>query len=452
MDRDIENEIDYSYYTVAYDTYGYYATYFPDGSGGFLNPMQRQHLDYHYTKHSQELRVSSPSEDRFRITLGAFYQRQSNDIDAQYIVDGISGADLASIVWFQPIVDDTVYLKRLARRDKDYALFGQADFDLTDDLTLTAGIRGFKVDNTLLGFSGYSYNIDASCLPSSDPDIPCYNVFEDGATTATPKAIKETGETHKVSLSYDIDADRMIYATYSTGYRPGGINRKISYGEFKSDTLSNFEFGWKTSWANGKLRWNGAVFYQKWDDMQFALARPGDAGVTSIANVGGAESKGIETDVLFNTGGLSLSVSGTYLDAKITTDFCDVAGCTPEGTRLPIQPKFKVNASARYTFPIGAGDAFVQAGLLHQSGTRTFLMDQDVANVGFTDGFTTADFSAGIDFDRFGIEAFIQNAFDERGELSRNTACATGYCGIYYRIYPVQPQLFGIKLSYRFGE
>ncbi len=156
--------------------------------------MQRQHLDYHYTKHSQELRVSSPSEDRFpdhaRRVLPA---AATNDIDAQYIIDGISSADLASIVWFQPIIGDTVYLKRLARRDNDYALFGQFDFDITDDLTLTGGIRGFKVDNTLLGFSGYSYNIDASCLPSSDPDIPCYNVFEDGATTADPKTIKETG-------------------------------------------------------------------------------------------------------------------------------------------------------------------------------------------------------------------------------------------------------------------
>lgn len=455
--RDIENEVDYSYYAVAYDTYGYYATYFPDGSGGFLDPTQRQYLNYDYSKLSQELRFSSPADAPLRATLGAFYQRQTNDIDAQYIIPGISGADLGAIVWFQPIIDDTVYLKRLARKDNDYAVFGQFEYDLTDSLTVIAGIRGFKIHNTLLGFSGFSYNIDADCVSGPRTDIPCYNVYENGATTAVPKTIKETGETHKLGLTYDIDADRMIYATYSTGYRPGGINRKIAYGEYLSDTLSNFEAGWKTSWLNGALRWNGAIFYQKWDDMQFSLARPGDNGVTSIANVGGAESKGIEMDVLYSSGGLDLSAAATYLDANITEDFCEDDGaggliCTDAGTRLPVQPKFKVNASARYTFPIADNDAFVQASMLHQSGARPFLLNEEAAAVGYTSGFTTFDFSAGIQLDAFAVEAFIQNAFDKRGELSRNTACAPSYCGGSYRIYPVKPQFFGIKLSWRYDE
>ena len=468
FERKVENEIDYSYYTVAYDTYGYYyygnfyagyATYFPDGNGGFLNPTQRQYLNYGYTKHTQEIRFSSPPEERLRATFGAFYQRQTNDIDAQYSVPGLSTVPEDQLYWFSPVIDDVAYLKRLDRVDNDYAIFGQFDYDITPDVTLTAGIRGFKVHNTLIGFSGFSWDTDdpASCLPTDDPDIPCVNVYPEGASSPTPKVVDETGETHKINLSWNIDPDRMVYATYSTGFRPGGINRNPAYGPFASDKLSNFEIGWKTTWLNGLLRWNGAVFYQEWTDMQFALARPGDNGVTSIANVGGAESKGVEMDVLVHTGGLDLSVSGSYLDAKITTDFCqeDYSGniyCTAAGTRLPVQPKFKMNASARYTFEIGRDDAFIQAGMLHQSGTRSFLLDDEADIVGNTSGFTTFDFSAGIEFGDMSIEAFIQNAFDERGELTRNTACAAVYCGDYYRIYPVQPQLFGIKFSHRFGD
>jgi outer membrane receptor protein involved in Fe transport len=453
--RRVQNEIDYSYYTVAYDTYGYYATYFPDGNGGFLNPTQRQKLDYNFTKHTQELRFSSPPEESLRLTAGAFFQRQTNDIDAQYQIPGIGAVPQSGLIWFQPVVGDTVYLKRLKRADHDYAMFGEANLDLTPTVTLTAGIRGFIAHNTLTGFSGFSYNITPACLPTDNPDIPCVNVYPEGATSAIPKKVDEAGETHKVNLTWKVTPDAMIYGTYSTGYRPGGVNRNPRYGPFSSDKLSNFEFGWKTTWLDGKLRWNGALFYQKWDDMQFALARPGDAGVTSIANVGGAKSMGVESDILLRLGGLQFSASASYIDAKLTEPFCEEDGsgaitCTPKGTRLPIQPKFKTNATLRYSFPLGSAEAFAQGGVQYQSGTRPFLLDQEVAVVGYTEGFTTADFSAGVNFDGFSIEAFIQNAFDERGQLSRNTACAPTYCGPYYRVYPVKPQYFGLKFGQRF--
>jgi outer membrane receptor protein involved in Fe transport len=452
--RRVQNEIDYSYYTVAYDTYGYYATYFPDGKGGFLNPTQRQKLDYNFTKHTQELRFSSPPEERLRLTAGAFFQRQTNDINAQYQIPGIGAVPASGLIWFQPVVGDTVYLKRLERADNDYAMFGEANLDITPTVTLTAGIRGFIAHNTLTGFSGFSYNITPACLPTDNPDIPCVNVYPEGATSVIPKKVDEAGETHKVNLTWKVTPDAMIYGTYSTGYRPGGVNRNPRYGPFSSDKLSNFEFGWKTTWLDGKLRWNGALFYQKWDDMQFALARPGDAGVTSIANVGGAKSMGVESDILLRLGGLQFSASASYIDAKLTEPFCEEKGgtitCTPEGTRLPIQPKFKTNATLRYSFPLGSAEAFVQGGAQYQSGTRPFLLDQEVAVIGYTGGFATADFSAGVNFAGFSIEAFIQNAFDERGQLSRNVACAPTYCGPYYRVYPVKPQYFGLKFAQRF--
>jgi len=453
--RHLQNEIDYSYYTVAYDSFGYYATYFPDGVGGFLNPTQRQKLNYHYTKHSQELRVSSPAENRFRMTAGLFYQRQTNAIDAQYFIPGIGSVPSAGLIWFQPIFDDTTYLKRLDRADNDYAMFGEASFDISPSLTLSAGIRGFIAHNTLIGFSGYSYNIDANCLPTTDPDIPCVNVYPEGATRPIPKKVDESGETHKVNLTWKVDGDRMLYATYSTGYRPGGVNRNPAYGPYGADKLSNYELGWKTTWLNGRLRWNGAIFHQKWSDMQFGLARPGDFGVTSIANVGGAKSQGIESDILLRLGGFQLTASASYVDAKLTTPFCEedssgAISCTAKGTRLPVQPRFKGNVTARYSFPLGSMDAFIQAGAQYQSGTRPFLLDQEVATIGYTSGFTTVDFSAGTKFNDMSVEFFIQNAFDERGQLSRNTACAPSYCGPYYRVYPVKPQYFGIRFGHKF--
>jgi len=325
MKRNVRNEIDYSYYTVAYDSYGYYATYFPRVGGGFIDPTQKQKLKYDFTKHTQELRISSPSDAPARITLGGFYQRQFNDIDAQYIIEGLNNTNFAdpSQLWFESFgqipgapanIADVEFLKRLKRVDKDYALFAEGSYQLTEQLTATAGVRVFWVNNSLFGFSGF-HPWDTSsprCLPVTgfDPYIPCANVNDRNSATAIPNRTKETGETHKFNLSYQIDPSKMIYATYSTGYRPGGVNRKQAAGPYKADRLSNFEIGWKTSWANGTVRWNGAIFYEKWDDMIFTLARPGDNGVNSLANVGGAKSGGVESDLVLRLGQLEITATG----------------------------------------------------------------------------------------------------------------------------------------------
>jgi len=324
----------------------------------------------------------------------------------------------------------------------------------------------FWVNNYLYGFSGF-HPWDTSsprCLTvqNFEPWIPCANVIDPTATTPIPNRTKESGETHKVNLAWQFDPSKMIYATYSTGYRPGGVNRKQVAGPYKADKLSNFEIGWKTSWANGTVRWNGAVFYEKWDDMIFTLARPGDNGVNSLANVGGAKSVGIESDIVLRLGQLEITGTAAYIDAELTDDFIEDDGAgnltvvAPKGTRLPVQAKFKSTLAARYNFAIGSSDAFFQASMNSQSGTRTFLLTRDnslgTANplAGDTNGFTTFDFSIGTKIGDISIEAFIDNAFDKRGVVTRNTSCGPSYCGFAARNYPIKPQFFGIKLGQRF--
>ena len=477
MKRKVANEIDYSYYTVAYDSYGYYATFFPDGNGGFIDPTQRQVLDYDYKKHTQELRISSPSDSALRLTMGGFFQRQTNNIDAQYIIDGLNGTDFddPQQLWFDsfgqipgspPELADVEFLKRLKRRDQDIAVFAEGSYQLTPELIATAGIRVFWVNNYLYGFSGF-HPWDTSsprCLPAPNfkPYIPCANVIDPFATTPIPNRTKESGETHKLNLAWQVDPSKMIYATYSTGFRPGGVNRKQVAGPYKSDTLSNFEIGWKTSWAGGTVRWNGAIFYEKWKDMIFTLARPGDNGVNSLANVGGAKSVGIESDIVLRLGQLEITGSAAYIDAQLTTDFIEDDGAgnltivAPKGTPLPVQSKFKATLAARYNFSISSSDAFVQGTMNSQSGNRTFLLTRDNSlgtsdpSAGNNNGFTTLDFSIGTKLGDFSIEAFIENAFDKRGVVTRNTACGPSYCGFAARNYPIKPQFFGIKVGQRF--
>ncbi len=476
--RKVNNASDYSYYTVAYDTYSYVddsvtppvtvfpgATNFPDGNGGFLNPTQRALLRDKYTKHSQEIRVSSPSADPFRLTTGLFFQRQTDDVEADYDIVGIRNVPVPS--WFTPFptnfgTGDNAFLTRIKRIDRDYAAFGQVEYDLTPTLTLTAGGRVFMAKNTISGYSGFfsgtpfsgvGANLGACIVgaPAAD-NRPCTNV---------DKKNDESGVTYKFNASWKVTPDAMLYATWSKGFRPGGNNRRPGILPFKSDTLTNYELGWKTQF--GPVTLNGAAFYQEWKDLQFGLVPLNNNGVTNTYNAGNARIYGLEGDVSVRSGGLSVVMAGTYIDAKLTTDFCQVDPatqnivCVPgsppaasKGTRLPVQPKFKGNATARYQFDLGTSNAFLQGSANYQSGTRSFLTDADFAAVGPTKSFLTFDFSTGIEFAGFDVEAYIQNAFDKRGALTFNTSCATSFCGQYARTYPIKPRIFGLRVGKEF--
>ena len=452
FERKVDNLSDYSYYSVAYDTYGSYATYFPLANGKFIDPTENSILGDKYTKLTNELRVSSPSENRFRLTAGLFMQRQTDKIRADYEIQGISAVPNPIFLSAFP-GGDSVFHTRIERIDRDYAMFAQSEFDILPNVTAIAGIRGFIADNTIFGFSGTASNLTkASCLPNTAVDVGCANV---------KKKEVESGVIWKGGLKWRVSDDLMIYGTVSRGYRPGGNNRRAGVNPFTADTLDNFEIGSKAH--IGRVYFNGAAFYEKWKALQFGLVPVGQNGVTNTYNAGDARIYGIEGDISARFGGLTLSAAGTYVDAKLTTDFCQVDNVTknivcvpgqapaaPKGTRLPVQPKFKGNAVARYEFPVSNATGFVQAAGFYQGGTRSFLTDADFAAVGPTKGFATADFSAGLKWASWRIEAYIQNAFDKRGALSLNTACATQICGQFSRVYPVKPQIFGIKAGVDF--
>jgi len=452
--RRIDNKPDYSYYSVAYDTYGYYATFFQRPDGTFLDPTQNAILGDKYTKQTHELRVNSPTDKPFRLTAGLFVQVQTDKISADYQTQGISGA-LPS-VWLTPFGNtDTVFLTRIKRTDRDYAMFAQAEWDLAPTFTVIAGVRGFIANNTIYGFSGTNSGGNlAACITGASviAPSPCTNINKKNV---------EQGAIWRGGVKWQATPDIMLYGTVSRGYRPGGNNRRPGVDPFKSDTLDNFELGWKTHL--GPIYFNGAAFYEKWKNVQFGLVPLGQNGVTNTYNAGDARIYGIEGEISARFGGLSISASGTYVDAKTTTDLCQVDPVTknivcvagvppaaPKGTRLPIMPKFKGTATARYEFPVSNATGFVQASVTHQGGTRSFLTDADFAAVGATKGFTTADFSVGAKWDAFRIEAFLQNAFDERGILSLNSVCATQICGQYSRAYPTKPRYFGLKVGYDF--
>ncbi len=473
FERWTDNTADYSYFSVAYDNLSQLAalpannpsytasyagySYLKDSLGHDIDPTQTVHAHDKYSKMSHELRISSPATDRARLTAGLFFQRQTDNHIADYINPGLHTAvdQPGSPVFSSPLPgapQDDVYYTNIYRIDRDYAAFAEGAFDILPTLTLTAGIRGFKARNTLGGFSGGLGALNR---------VAGVNACAVVTVTACPNvkaSYSESGETHKVGLKWQATPAKMVYLTYSTGFRPGGNNRNAfnngheqNIPPFHSDTITNYELGFKTAWLDRKLYIDGAVFDEEWHNVQYSL--PGILGIFYTVNAGKARSRGAELQVSVRPApGLSLMGNATYIDAKLTSDFVTNAGVVlaPAGTRLPITAKFKANTTARYDMHLGLMKAFVQAGMNYQTGTTSYLTTGGEAVLGPTDGFSTFDFSAGVAKDQWTLSAYITNAFDERGILSKNSACAPSICGQYARLYPAKPQEFGIKTGYRF--
>jgi outer membrane receptor protein involved in Fe transport len=495
LDRPTEGLTDYVDYTEAYDnyyeSYGGLANYFYfwDAAGNNINPSQYIYGTEHFKKMSHELRIATPQEWRFRALVGAFYQQSKNHIYQDYLVDGL-GPQVSVNGW-----PGTVWLTLQDRKDKDWALFGEAEFDVTPQVTLIAGGRLFKYKNTLLGFAGFGKNpaftedngfppppnaaggssgvrrcLTVNGLPliiDEDSPLatggvsgtPCTNVGVVVNGEVFPREAKGDGFTHRLSARWEPQENLMFYATWSRGFRPGGINRQPNEGPYDPDYLSNYEIGWKTNF--GPLTWNGAIYHQDWKKFQFSFL--GENSLTVIRNGRDARINGIETDVSYIAGGLTLNAAAAYTDAKTKGNICEISDdddqCSetfivvPSGTRLPITPKFKIAATARYTWPWGPGKAHAQATVTHRGSAPTDLR-QDIGGgvnpndfLGRLRASTLVDTFIGYTWDRFSAELFATNLFDDRNELVRFVACSI--C-TQTKITPGRPRTFGIRLGARF--
>jgi iron complex outermembrane receptor protein len=254
----------------------------------------------------------------------------------------------------------------------------------------------------------------------------------------------------------------MFYGTYSEGFRPGGVNRRGTLPPYKADFLKNYEIGWKTTSANGKLRFNGAVFIEDWNNFQFSFL--GENSLTQIANAANARMEGIEAELQYRVSSrLTWSGGFAYTDAKLTENYCNaldanddpITDCAnpeaPKGTRLPVTPKVKANVNARYTFPLAGFDAHMQGVLTfvsHRSPDLRVLQSDILGQMG---GYALFDFAFGVDRGNYGIELFVNNAFDRRAVLDSFAQCDAAVCGLANKyLLPTQPRLIGLKFNQRF--
>ena len=470
LNRSDHTESDYSDYSFWYDVCCGYGSYWVDKNGNVLgDPGQYIHGHDVYRKTSNELRISSPKDWRLRFVVGAFDERQSHDIQQEYIINGLS-PDISVTGW-----PNTLWLTKQVRHDDDSAVFGEVSFDFTDQLTGTVGTRFFRTNDSLKGYYGFGAGYS-----SSEGEATCFNniPFEGAPCSDLDKKTKDTDRVGRANLTYKFNPDAMVYATWSQGFRPGGINRRADLPPYLPDFLTSYELGWKTEWFDHHVRWNGAVFRENWNNFQFAVL--GQNGLTVIKNAAQARINGFESNLSWAaTYNLTLSGGIALYHSELTANYCGVTddngvpitNCTvgdpnfpdiaPKGTQLPITAKIKGNLVARYNFDFMGMESFAQAAVFGEGKRRSDLRLAEDSYLHDMPGYGTVDLSAGFKKDKWSFDFYLKNAFDNRGQLFRYAECSEGICGLntatktpdqlalpgQVYVIPVQPRTIGIRVT-----
>ena len=345
------------------------------------------------TRFIQEARLSYAAS-RLNGVVGVFYMKDERDF--------VQADDSST---FGNLFN---YLQ--SNEDRQIAVFGEATLDVTPRFSATAGARWFRgKQDQQTRFTIFDGG----------------EVFEDFfAGGASGSAISP-----KLQLAYRVGEDKLLYTSVARGFRPGGPTSLVPAtplciadlarlgiseprSEFDPDTLWNYEAGTKSTFADGRLTANAAVYYIDWKDSQQSVSL--NCGYTFVGNVGQAESKGFELELAAAPiEGLSLSGALGYTDAQFSETSTEVG--VEAGDRFPQVPQWTGSASAQYAFlAFGGREAFVR-------GDYQYVDSVLEGNVEVLErpAFDTLNLRFGVSLaESTELTLFVDNVFDERGNLS----------------------------------
>ena len=235
----------------------------------------------------------------------------------------------------------------------------------------------------------------------------------------------------------------LFYATWSRGFRPGGVNRRGSFPPYEADYLTNYEAGARSASAAGS-HFNVAVYLEDWKDIQLSFL--GHNGLTEVRNAGNARIRAFEADLFLRPmQGLTWSTGVSYNHADLRR--------TSVSTKRPstaASPAFggldlvrRKGRQACRSPPIGRATAASATngtserrrsanvqGVVTYEGKRTRDLRPGINDIyGNLDAYTQVDLSAGIEKGPWTVDLFVKNLFDVRGQLSKSIQCREEVCG-----------------------
>lgn len=375
-----------------------------------------------YSQDTHELRLTKGGNGPLTFVLGGYYWDSAYQIDlVSYIGFAVPNAVIA--------IPQTV-----RQTTKSYAGFFEADYDISDRLSITLGGRYTK-DKKTSGVTDYGFG------PNNNLDTP----EEESWSKFTPRA----------SVSFDVTDDFMVYGLYSVGYRSGGFTgrpttQNTARTPYDPETVDNFELGFKSELFDRRVRLNATAFLMKYEDKQEDVDVPAPTGTgreNRTINASSAELKGFEIDLTARPAeGLTLNGNIGYLDAKYEDFLADTNndGVIDDNSDLELRraPKWNWTLGATYEAPIGPGEFWI-SGDVHYIGAHeiSFLNNPALRN----DGQFLVNGSVNYKIGNTQVSAFVRNLLDEDG-------WTIGYDvqGLWSYGAPRPPRTYGVVVTQTF--
>lgn len=417
---------------------------------------------------SQEFRVSG-NTDSMNWVAGVYYF--DNEVEGALdlrndfpgpLVDAITGAPPGT---FGPdLVPFLNYDVDYKQETDSLGFFGQVEYELSDALVLTVGLRYTQEDREM----DYQNRTDGdpnavlnSCLiPAGDvcgfgfgPGFPGTNTYID-FTDANPlvknsdlNEIDTDNVSGKIGLDFRPNDDILIFFNIARGFKSGGFNGGfLDFTDgvmetdipFDEEELTSYEIGLKSTLAGGALRFNATAFYYDYKDYQ-ALTF---AGLSQFINNSDAEVQGLDLEMVWlPNDSWDISLGASFLDTEV--DEVTVRGVgTVSGTEMVLAPEFSVNGLVRFQ----ATDALsLQLDFNHQDDHYFDITNSDVSK---EDSYTV--FNARIGYkvsDNLTVAAYVKNLTDE--EYRVYTFDFTGPAGFNQQFY-APPRWYGVNVNYSF--
>jgi iron complex outermembrane recepter protein len=396
--------------------------FYPDAGVDEFSNVLRQ--DYSSSKLSQEVRLAMPIGEKMDWLVGAFYTQETNDYDIQAnAVDASNGAVVGvPILWKDSL------------KFREYALFTDLTMHFTDRFDVQAGARSSDNSQTL---HHREWTIFGGFL-GRDPES------------------SEHALTYLLTPRFKISPNHMVYARFATGYRPGGPNAVCDDVDipctYSPDKTKNYEVGAKGDLLGRTLSYDVSVYSIDWNDLQ--VTEIDESGTFNYnANASKGKSQGVELSLESRPAdGLTLAVWGAYTDAKLTQDFSSLSTAFAQsGDRLPYSSRFSGRLSASQEFSLGNNVMAHVGGSVTYVGDRKgeFVPSPALASMRQTyPSYTQLDLNAGLKYESWKTNVFIQNATDERGVTGGGFNNQTNYNPYWFNY--IQPRTIGLSLEKTF--
>jgi iron complex outermembrane receptor protein len=411
---------------------------------------------------TQEFRLSKTG-DNYRWVLGAFYEERNEYWEYRAktpeFLESLSYAYWTYLYAPSAVTDPSWWLSVDDTSWQQWAVFGNFSYDLTDALTIEVGARFFDQEMDRTYFVDKPFIVHAGFPDITSP--------QGGNDDVVPK----------ITVEYNIDDDKMVYALYSEGFRAGGANRNrtpftVFPQSYDPDLLKNFEVGAKTRWLNGKLQINATAYFGQWENYQIEAVDPSNracqAGEVAdidfcnqpfqvmVANVGDAEQTGIELDLrAAPNDSLDFGLNVAWVEAETAEDFV-VTTLVTKGTRLPNVPEIKFGAFGQLNWPVFSGEnMYLRGQYTWQDESKNQLeeiapgarLEVTGPPLYMQPSYGIFDLKLGLASNDWTLEGFVSNVFDERATLYDNPFFFD-YFFDQRRATTNRPREFGIRFSY----